>query len=133
MDDSDNSSNSTLASFTTANTNPIRPQNCPISVKLSDSNFLIWRQQVLAIVRGYGLDAFLSNETSPPSQFIVDETTQQQKPNPEFQTWSRQDQLLSAWIQSSLTESIMILIVGLSSTAEIWNALETCNAPIPEE
>ena len=31
---------------------PFLPQNHSMSVKLSDANFLMWKQQVLATVRG---------------------------------------------------------------------------------
>ncbi|KAH6816202.1 hypothetical protein C2S51_021022 [Perilla frutescens var. frutescens] len=65
-----------------------------------------------------------SGETSSPSQFILDQATKQQKPNPEYQIWNRQDQLLSAWLQSSLSESTMILIVGLTTSREIWQTLK---------
>lgn len=47
------------------------------------------------------------------------------KPNPAFLAWRRQDQLLASWIQSSLTKNIMVLMVGLTTTCEIWKALET--------
>lgn len=45
--------------------------------------------------------------------------------NPEYIKWERQDQILSALIQSSLTESAIVLIVGLTTTSSIWSALET--------
>ncbi|XP_028755254.1 uncharacterized protein LOC114714660 [Neltuma alba] len=40
-----------------------------IFVKLDDSNFLIWRQQVLSAVKGYALELFLDSSIAPPEQF----------------------------------------------------------------
>ncbi|KAK6117460.1 hypothetical protein DH2020_048787 [Rehmannia glutinosa] len=37
----------------------------------------------------------------------------------------RQDQLLASWLLSSLSENILITTVGLSSSKEIWESLET--------
>ncbi|CAA0817448.1 Unknown protein, partial [Striga hermonthica] len=41
-----------------------------------------------------------------------------------FSIWQRQDQILASWILSSLSESILILTVGLESSKQIWLALE---------
>ena len=37
-----------------------------ITTKLDDTNFLLWKQQIIAAVRAYSLDEFLSGETSIP-------------------------------------------------------------------
>ncbi|KAK6151993.1 hypothetical protein DH2020_014628 [Rehmannia glutinosa] len=45
--------------------------------------------------------------------------------NPSFLTWNRQDQLLASWLLSSLSESVLISTVGLSTSKEIWECLQT--------
>lgn len=101
---------------------PIQLQPQSISFKLTDDNYLIWRQQILTTVRGLGLEHYLVGTEIPP-QFLQSEN--EKVLNPAYLGWNRQDQLLSAWIQSSLTESVMVLVVGLDSSREVWNALET--------
>lgn len=100
-------------------------QNSPVSVKLKETNYLIWRQQVLATIRGYGLEGFLTGTMEKPQEWISEKGATQRTPNPDYINWERQDQLLAAWLQSSLSEGIMVLVVGLSSTSDIWRALET--------
>lgn len=101
------------------------PQSHPISTKLSDSNYLIWRQQVLATVRGYGLEPYLMGEQIIPPKMVVTTESSTMSPNPSFLVWHQQDQRLAAWLQSSLDESAMVIVVGLTTSREIWSALET--------
>lgn len=94
----------------TTPTSPIFLHNHSISSKLSDVNYLSWKQQILATVRGYGLEGFLTGDSVVPPKMIQVEGSSQSTLNPKFVTWHRQDQLLSAWIQSSLSESTMVLV-----------------------
>ena len=104
---------------------PILSHNHPISVKLNDDNYLIWRQQILATVRGYRLESYLTGEQHIPPQLVAVAGSDLMEINEEFLAWHSQDQLLSAWIQGSLSESAMVLVVGLESAKDIWKALET--------
>lgn len=100
----------------------ISPLNNSISVKLSDNNYLLWKQQVEAVVMGHGLEHHLADDQDIPLQFISE--GENEKINPTFLSWRRQDQLLSAWIQASLSESIMVSVVGLHTCKDVWKALE---------
>ncbi|KAK6138122.1 hypothetical protein DH2020_028139 [Rehmannia glutinosa] len=119
-------SGSVISTGSTSSSFPvIQPQSQIISSKLTENNFLIWRQQVLAAVRGYGLEGYLSGETSAPSKFTKDAETHLLSINPEYMAFQRQDQLLASWLLSSLSDSILALMVGLDSVAEMWQTLET--------
>ena len=62
----------------------------------------------------------------PTSKMLAVEGFTKMKLNPKYSAWHRQDQLLASWIQSFLTESTLMLVVGLINTSrEIWSALET--------
>lgn len=74
----------------------MHPQNCPISIKLFDANYLIWRQQELAVVTGYDLESHLTGKPLPPPQFIKDSAGKEMD-YPDYQIWHKQDQFLSAW------------------------------------
>ena len=99
---------------------PSLPSNLPISVKLTDSNFLIWQQQVEATIWGYGLEGYLTGETALPAASSPTNSL-----TPEMLSCRRQDQRLKAWLLSSLSESALIQVVGLKTTKDIWNALLT--------
>ncbi|KAK6159299.1 hypothetical protein DH2020_006613 [Rehmannia glutinosa] len=106
---------SSTRSTTSATTSPspgqiIQPQNQLIITKLTEHNYLKWKQQVLSAVRGYGLEGFLNSETTPPKKFITSPDTQCNVINPEYATFQRQDQLLVSWLLSSLFDSILVLM-----------------------
>ncbi|KAK6116197.1 hypothetical protein DH2020_050053 [Rehmannia glutinosa] len=113
---------------TNAGNNPagiqvVQSQGQLLTVKLSENNFLVWRQQVLAAVRGYGLEGYLDGTLPPPERVSVNGDNQKII-NPEFLAWTRQDQLIMSWILSSLSERILVSIVGLESSKTVWEALD---------
>ncbi|KAF3780954.1 hypothetical protein EJ110_NYTH37991 [Nymphaea thermarum] len=42
----------------------------------------------------------------------------------DYLNWLRQDQILLCWIKSSLSENVHAQIIGLKTSAEVWNALK---------
>lgn len=66
---------------------PIDTLNLPIATKLSHTNFLTWKSQILPVIKGYNLGRYIASTG-----------------NGDFS--ERQDQLILAWIHSSLTEPI---------------------------
>ncbi|XP_042028712.1 uncharacterized protein LOC121775741 [Salvia splendens] len=63
---------------------PIFSQLPPISVKLSDGNFLMWQQQVDVAVYGYDLEGFITGDTDPPPQLIPDRDGESMVSNPAY-------------------------------------------------
>ena len=100
------------------------PHSHGTSVKLTEGNFLIWRQQIVATIEGCGLESYLTGDQEIPPKMVAVAGSEQMKVNPDFLAWHRQDRRLAGWIQSTLPESTMVLIVGLTSTKDIWKALE---------
>jgi len=89
----------------------------PILLKLDDENFLLWKQQVLAIVDWLLLSLFLDGTNVPPRYLsAVDGTL---NPNLAFNSYKQQDNLLVAWLLASMTTPILTQMVGLTSTAQI--------------
>ena len=82
----------------------------PISTKLTETNFITWKAQILPIINGYDLVRFLGDVPA-------DQTDLQKS------MWNRQDQLLLGWIFSSLTENLQSQVSGCSTTAEVWTTL----------
>ena len=117
-----NDSNSNSIPFTAL---PIFSQIPPISVKLTDGNFLLWQQQVEVAVWGYGLEGFLTGDAVSPPQTLQDPVQGAMVPNPAFIAWQRQDRRVVGWLLSSLSEGALVLVVGLRSVKDIWRPLET--------
>ncbi|KAK6115126.1 hypothetical protein DH2020_007395 [Rehmannia glutinosa] len=113
-----------LTAIVAEQTQVVQPQGQLITVKLNDTNFLVWKQQILAAAKGYGLEGFLTGKHTIPGESITSDSGKKEI-NPAYTTWMRQDQLLASWLLSSLSENILITTVGLSSSKEIWESLET--------
>ena len=68
--------------------------NHSLSVKLDNKNFLIWKQQIVSAIRGYGLQKFVFSDDEVPVQFLIGEDARSGKATKEFLEWEQQDQLL---------------------------------------
>ena len=74
-----------------------------VSLRLTSTNFLLWKTQMLNILESYDLQGFINGDTTSPPQFItVDETEPQQ--NPAFLKWRRSDRLVKGWLTATLSE-----------------------------
>ncbi|KAH9769131.1 retrovirus-related pol polyprotein from transposon RE1 [Citrus sinensis] len=79
--------------------------NTPI--KLDRSNYLLWRFQVLASIRGNRLEGFINGtKPAPEEQFtqVGADGSIQKIDNLEYQNWRSQDQTLLGWMLSSISE-----------------------------
>ena len=51
------------------------------SMKLDNNNFLIWKQQVVSAIKGYGLQRFVFFESAIPPRFLLKEDAQAENVN----------------------------------------------------
>ncbi|MFQ6656608.1 hypothetical protein Gotur_026642, partial [Gossypium turneri] len=93
-----------------------------ISVLLDDSNYLLWRQQVLLAVKAHKLQRFLDENHDPPTQFISDDSGGCCE-NPEFAHFEQQDSALASWLLSSISPSVLPHLIGMDTSAKIWKAV----------
>jgi hypothetical protein len=84
-----------------------------LPLKLHHDNYLSWKFLVLPHVRGHDLLGHLDGSRVAPS----DSTSS------DFKIWFRQDQLLLAWLLSSISESVVSQIIHCNTSAELWNEL----------
>lgn len=94
-----------------------------ISLVLDESNFIIWKPQVSATIRGYGLHRFISDDSVIPPKFNNEEDERIGKISDEFSEWKRQDQLLLAWMLSCISESVLIRLLRCDSALKVWETL----------
>ncbi|KAF6150345.1 hypothetical protein GIB67_034044 [Kingdonia uniflora] len=95
--------------------------NQMVSVKLTFTNYLLWKSQFLPMLRSQKLISFVdSGRPQPPKMVVLDEKEQ---PNPEYLAWEYDDQLVLCMINSTLSEEILSHVVGLESSREVWKAL----------
>jgi len=87
----------------------------PNDVKLEGiKNYLVWSRRALRLLKAKKLEGFINGESSEP----VD------KSSPEWSTWDATNNLVAAWLLSSVTPAIASTVDTLGSAADIWKALE---------
>ena len=86
------------------------------TVRLDNNNFLCWRKQVLASIRGYKLQDFVFGSKPPPKKFLRPEDEENTIVNPEYADWEQQDQLLVSWLLSSMSEGILSRMINCETS-----------------
>ena len=84
----------------------VTPSFHPISQKLDDSNFLLWRQQVEPVTKAHKLQCFVASPQIP-MRFLIEADCEVGNKNPAYTDWEQQDQILFSWLQSTLSVSIL--------------------------
>ena len=117
----------------TTNANQIHNQEAQINfsfntpIKLDRSNYLLWRSQVLALIRGNRLEGLIDGTNPAPDEHLVLAGTNgstQEIANPAYHNWRSQDQTLLGWLLSSISEGTLGLVITCASSFDVWRALE---------
>ncbi|KAJ1419661.1 Zinc finger, CCHC-type [Sesbania bispinosa] len=111
-----------------------------ITLKLTPTNYPLWREQALALVESQDLVGHLTNEDPAPTQYttpdsnnITNSETFTPKLTNEFVTWRKADRLLRGWIIGTLSEEALGLVVGLDTSHAVWDALKDAYAEDSQE
>ena len=97
-----------------------------ITVQLGRDNYLLWKAQVLPAFRGARLLGFLTGKVNAPSTTVAGTINGNaaQVPNPEYDEWLRQDQIVLSVLLASLTPETLARVHDIESGAGVWLALE---------
>ena len=99
-----------------------------ISVKVSSSNYPVWKAQTLPYFRGHGVFGYLDGTIPIPPQEIdslhPNTGAGIKIPNPQYAQWLCQDSLILATLNASLTEDVLTQIISYSTSRDVWLALE---------
>ncbi|GMI87432.1 hypothetical protein HRI_002412500 [Hibiscus trionum] len=96
--------------------------NKRINVCLDDTNFLLWKQQVILTVRGLRLEAYLDPEMPKPSK-VLQRASGERVVNPDYTAYVKQDSSLASWLLSTVSSDLLPQLVGAETSAEIWNVI----------
>jgi hypothetical protein len=99
------------------------PLQHSIQTKHTQTNYLVWKLQVIPYLESQKLLGYVDGSIPPPPRTITDSSSNL-VPNPAFRQWRQQDQMILSVLLSSLTESILTQVVGNSTSRALWEALE---------
>lgn len=95
----------------------------PLSIKLDDTNFLIWSQQVEAVIIAHKLHRFVVNPDIP-LKYSSEVDRAQDKVSDAYEKWLVQDQMLFTWLLSSLSDSFLPRVLGCKHSWEAWDKIQ---------
>ncbi|KAL4290430.1 hypothetical protein GQ457_14G020810 [Hibiscus cannabinus] len=96
--------------------------NKQISIRLDDTNFLLWKQQVVLMIRGHDLE-YLLDESTPIPPKVITGSNGQIALNPDYRRFKKLDSSLASWLLSTISPNIFPQLVGAETTASIWNTV----------
>ncbi|KAK6145398.1 hypothetical protein DH2020_022218 [Rehmannia glutinosa] len=102
-----------------------------ISIKLSTTNFLVWKSQILPLIQSLGIEHHITNLQKPADE-ITDSDGKKTK-NPKLDIWINNDGLLMSWLLSNMKEEVLNMIFGGDTTYSIWRSLQEHLLPNTEE
>jgi hypothetical protein len=96
-----------------------------ISIKLDQENYLLWKAQALPALYGNDLFGYVDGSTpAPPKRVPAATGSSSMIDNPEYATWRKDDQQVLSGLLSSLTPSVLGHVQLLTTSAQVWEALD---------
>ena len=94
-----------------------------MSTKLDSTNYMIWKLQISALLDAYSVIEHLDGSIPQPMQFLTSGAGVQSV-NPAFLAWKKKDKAILTLLYSTLTSPVLAMVIGLSTSQEVWNTLE---------
>ncbi|KAH7575822.1 hypothetical protein JRO89_XS02G0226700 [Xanthoceras sorbifolium] len=110
-----------------------------VTLKLTQSNYPLWREHVLELAESQDLVGHLTNETPIPTKYTTSDSNTTETGNitpqltTEFVAWQKSDRLLRGWIIGTLSEKALRLVIGLDTALAVWEALKDAYAQDSQE
>ncbi|XP_019198390.1 PREDICTED: uncharacterized protein LOC109192271 [Ipomoea nil] len=95
------------------------------SIKLTPTNFPVWRRQVHSTLIGLNLHGYVDGSVQEPPKFSGSAQT---ATNPDYLHWVRQDQVIVSALLESCSDSIRPLASSASTAYDAWQRLATTYA-----
>ncbi|KAL4296654.1 hypothetical protein GQ457_12G008800 [Hibiscus cannabinus] len=96
--------------------------NKKINIVLDETNFLLWKQQILLAVRSHRLEKLLvCTLKAPPTK--VRSSDGQMVENEDHEVFVAQDSARASWLLSMISAHLLPQFVGAETALEIWSAV----------
>lgn len=97
-----------------------------VTEKLSKGNYLIWKVQVLAVIRGARLDSYLTGATKKPSATIIIKKNEKEVEvsNPAVNEWIANDQQVLGYLLTTMSRDVLSKVATCGSAAALWSVVE---------
>jgi hypothetical protein len=92
-----------------------------VSEKLTRSNYLLWKSQVLPPLHGNRLMRYVEGKEVPPPEYITSEKDGKatSEPNPTYDAWVAMDQHILSFLVNTLSPDILVTTIGMETAVEV--------------
>lgn len=92
-----------------------------VTLKLTGSNYLLWKTQFESLVSSQKLLGFINGSTTPPpaTRTEVTDNVATEVPNPDYEAWFCSDQLVRSWLFGTLSEEVLDSVHNIPTSREI--------------
>ena len=91
-----------------------------MSVKLDQSNYIVWKHHITSLLKTYPLIQHLDESIPIPDQFLFGSNGEiTSRINSEFESWQICDQALVTLINSTLSPAVVSVVVGVESAIDV--------------
>jgi hypothetical protein len=110
-----------MVSSTSSTTTIPTSFSIPVAEKLSRTNYMLWRTQVMPAIHAAHLDNILLSIEKMSAKTISNKVgdATMEKPNLDYFNWVTRDQVLLGYLFSSLTCEVLQGVTMLTSSAEV--------------
>ncbi|GMI99232.1 hypothetical protein HRI_003592500 [Hibiscus trionum] len=84
--------------------------NKSISIRLDDTNYLLWKQQIFFAIESLALADHINNSFTVLDQYLSSDRSC--RINPEYACYKQEDNALYSWLLSSIGSSILSSLVN---------------------
>ncbi|RXH92415.1 hypothetical protein DVH24_033311 [Malus domestica] len=93
--------------------------------KLTCDNYLVWKELFVPIFENYDMLGLIDGTEPCPPQFLSDASgTKPTIPNSAYAQWVKKDHTCKIWINASLSEAVLLCMVGSTTAYTLWLNLE---------
>ena len=93
-----------------------------VTIKLTPTNYLLWRRQFVPLLDSEDLMGYLDGSFSTHVAQVC--AKNDLVPNPAYKKWHTQDRILLNLLYASLTEECMVEVFNCTTARDAWLALE---------
>ncbi|KAM2291826.1 hypothetical protein ACFXTI_026645 [Malus domestica] len=104
-------------------TNLIPNVNTSVTVKLDDTNYLVWHYQLQLLLESHGILGFVDGSRRCPTRFEKDSELEGVETD-DFQIWKMHDRALMQLIIATLSPTAMSCIIGCVTSYDMWTNLK---------
>ena len=94
-----------------------------VPTKLNRQNFITWRSLFIPVLKRFKLLGLVNGEDLCPPRFVCNSAGENVL-NDSFETWCERDQIITIWINSTLSEDLLPLTIGMEDSRSLWQSLE---------